>query len=224
MCGRFTIAKDYQTVKAFLKEKFQLDLAQSFYALPRYNIAPSQLLLTVIHDGKNYRVGPLKWGFLPAFAKDYSMAYKMINARSETVHEKTSFMPSLKHQRCLIIADGYYEWDKHNNPYYFHQKEHNLFVFAGLYTKNEVIEKSPLFTTTILTQEADNSLYDIHHRMPVILDEEDIRIWLNPNTSFNDLLRLFTSDQLIKNLTFYPVSKTVNQASIDSIDCIKPKE
>lgn len=219
MCGRITLGIDYARLNQYLQETFQLNIRDNIFNLPRYNIAPQQDELAVIKAKDHYRVGKLQWGLIPAFAKTIKSSYMMINARSETVTKKPAFTHAFSHNRCIILADGFYEWSKDDKtPYYFYPKKSELIALAALYEKNTHVLESPLFTTTILTKKANALMAPIHHRMPVILNEEAIKLWLDDNTD------QFTLHALIEASENYPlshhqVSTFVNNAQNDNPTC-----
>src|SRR5690625_3031627 len=151
MCGRFTLyADEDEILRSFGLTEPILDYR------PSYNIAPGQNVVAVIHDGQKKRAGHLRWGLVPSWAKDEKIGYKMINARSETAHQKPSFKQLMARKRCLIIADSFYEWtqsDQVKQPHRISVKNRRLFAFAGLWDKWEQAGKT-LFTCTILTKDA----------------------------------------------------------------------
>ena len=217
MCGRFTITVDLNDLKDYLSESFDIHDLSPDIIVPRYNVAPGQQVLAVIHDGKSYRVGLIKWGFVPSFAKDESIGFSMINAKSETIHEKPAFKKSLKSQRCLILADGFYEWMKENNkkqPYRILLNNEKIFPMAGLWSTYVKENGEKLHTATIITTSANDLMKPIHDRMPVILDEKGKTSWLNPIFHQDDLLNLLKpfDDQKMKA---YPVSDKVNKPAND---------
>lgn len=112
MCGRFTITVTMDELKEYLSEYYEIDEMKSEIVVPRYNVAPGQDIISIINDGNKNRVGLLKWGLVPPFAKDEKIGNSMINAKSETLHEKPSYKPSFEHKRCVILANGFYEWKK----------------------------------------------------------------------------------------------------------------
>src|SRR5690625_683611 len=176
MCGRYTLLAD----ELKIRNRFGL-MEEIIDYMPSYNIAPGQNVLAVIFDGKERRAGYLKWGLVPFWAKDEKIGYKLINARSETIHEKPSFKHLLLRKRCLIIADSFYEWKKTDNqkiPQRIQLEERELFAFAGLWEKWEKDGKK-LFTCTMLTKDANTFMKDIHHRMPIILPKEHESTWLH---------------------------------------------
>jgi putative SOS response-associated peptidase YedK len=199
---------------------FGLDAVPNFP--PRYNIAPSQPVGVIVR-GQNATKPEFRlmgWGLIPSWAKDPSIGAKLINARSETVTEKPSFRAAFKYRRCLIPADGFYEWKKTQRgakqPFYFSMADNAVFAFAGLWESWNDIE-----TCTILTTSANSLLQPIHDRMPVILSSEDYGRWLDPNIQGGkvllDLLRSFPDEPM----QAIPVSTRVNSAKNDDALCIE---
>ncbi len=221
MCGRFTL-----TVSEFeIYEAFGLEGKSDFSDyLPRYNIAPGQEILSIIHDGTKKRLGPIKWGLVPSWSKDKKIGYKMINARSETAHEKPSFKRLMANKRCLIVADSFYEWKKTEagkQPKRIYLENRPLFAFAGLWDKWEK-DGEVLFTCTILTKEANSFMSDIHDRMPVILPEGKENEWINPNATDPIERAAFLQEIEISDLAAYNVSNTVNSVKNEEKACIEP--
>lgn len=224
MCGRFSLAVDKETFETTMQREFHLDVEYESFNLPRYNIAPSQDILTLIHDGKKYRLGTLKWGFKPAFIKDPS--FNVINARSESVAQKPLFKTSLKSKRCLILADGFYEWlrkDNSKTPMRFTHQQKKLFTMAGIYTESETEEGEPYYSVAILTQEANEDMNSVHDRMPVLLSESERLVWVHPknNADFSTLSNVLDKKEagLLKH---YPVSSIVNNPKNDTQKCLTP--
>ncbi|MEM6528840.1 MAG: SOS response-associated peptidase [Chloroflexota bacterium] len=219
MCGRFTLTADGNAVQLALGLDSTPDLK------PRYNIAPSQPLAIITNDQPE-QISYHSWGMVPHWAKDPNIAYKMINARSETAHQKPSFRDPFKYRRCLIPADGYYEWkvtDKKNKtPMYIFLNEHKLFAFAGLWEVWHAPDGSEIRSATILTTDSNEKTKDIHHRMPVILQPEDYTTWLQSDneTAKRALMKPFPSDAM----DVYPVSTVVNKPANDSPENIVPVE
>jgi putative SOS response-associated peptidase YedK len=192
MCGRFTLGLTADAIaSAFAVE---VDLALE----PRLNIAPTQPIATVIQSSQDFyrQLQLMQWGLIPSWAKDTAIGNKLINARSETVMEKPSFRAAFKYRRCLIPADGFYEWKKlerRKQPYY----NHKPFAFAGLWENwNNIL------TCTILTTEANERVQPIHERMPVILHPEDYDRWLDRNQTSSHLVELLEPFPLISSLRF----------------------
>ena len=208
MCGRYTLAKPLKTIESHFAPVY-INLEYR----PSYNIAPSQVSPVAITCSGQRELTAMKWGLIPPWAKDEKIAWKLINARSETAHEKPSFKNSLKNQRCLIPADGFLEWKgKEKQPYYIQLKNQPLFAFAGLWSTWSNPEGKSLNTYTILTTEANEKLTPIHERMPVILTLAQYSTWLASDSNPNALRALLTPFPA-GEVDFYPVSKEVNQVS-----------
>jgi putative SOS response-associated peptidase YedK len=224
MCGRYGISATKEELKNYLSEHYKIDVLDENITLPRYNIAPGQNAISLINDGTKFRVGLLKWGFVPSWAKDENVGYKMINARSETLKEKPAFKKSLEQRRCIIIADGFFEWYRTTStktPYYFYLKNNRIFGFAGLWTKKAREDGSNLYTCTIITTKANNLMSEIHDRMPVILSEKDAKIWLDPSLRDTQALEKLLKPYELDDLQFHKVSSRVNFADNDDEDIIK---
>jgi putative SOS response-associated peptidase YedK len=222
MCGRFTLTVD----PAELQDVFGDFIFPAQFA-PRYNIAPSQPVLAIPNDGKN-KADFFLWGLIPSWSKDPSISNKLINARGETVAEKPSFRGSFKYKRCLIPADGFYEWkaqegQKTKTPYFIHMKDRKPFALAGLWDEWHSPDGNVLRTCTIITTTPNELMADLHNRMPVILDKADFADWLNPMPQTSkDLLQLlkpFATDRM----SAYPVSTMVNTPGNDRAELIAPK-
>lgn len=207
MCGRFAL----RTPTKKLAEAFRVEEAPAVEA--RYNIAPTQSILAVrqIEDGREAVL--LKWGLIPSWAKDDSMSARLINARSETVTEKPAFREAFKRSRCIIPADGFYEWQRREGkkqPFFFSMRNERLFGFAGLWDRWKGEGGKVIESCTILTTEANEVLRDVHDRMPVILHPESYDEWLDADVraleSLKELLRPYPSSEM----TSYPVSARVN--------------
>lgn len=223
MCGRFTISISTDELKEYLKESYEIEESKTDFDLPRYNVAPGQPIISIINDGKKNRVGHFKWGLVPPFAKDEKMGNNLINAKSETLLDKPSFKPSLENKRCIIIANGFYEWkreEKQKQPMYIKMVDSSIFPIAGLWSTYTRTDGSKLHTATIITTSANTLVSSIHDRMPVILTEESKKIWLNPQIKdLSVLLKLlmpFDSNQM----QTYPVSSLVNSATNDTPECM----
>jgi putative SOS response-associated peptidase YedK len=177
MCGRFVLISDLSVItEAFDIQEVACDYRPSNNVLPSHNIA------AVVHDGIN-RLVQFRWGLIPSWAKDASIARNLINARSETLAEKPSFRNAFKKRRCLIIADGFYESQKEGKkkiPFYFHLKSGRPFAFAGLYEAWVSPEGQTINTCTIVTTEPNELVQPIHNRMPVIVPKEKELIWIDP--------------------------------------------
>lgn len=219
MCGRFVLTSDAQVVQ----QEFNLDSLPQL--APRYNIAPSQPVSIITND-KPSELSIVQWGLIPSWSKDPKIGYKMINARSETVHEKPSFRTPFKYRRCLIPSSGFYEWvktDDGKQPYFIHLPEQEVFAFAGLWEIWNSPEGEQVWTCTILTTQANEKISSLHHRMPVILDKEARDIWLDKETESGELRMLFAPYDGNK-MDYYPVSKAVNHVKNDNPTLIERDE
>ena len=220
MCGRFTLAADAETLqKTFNLASTPQDLG------PRYNIAPTQPVAVVVKQTGGRQLDAFRWGLIPFWAKDKSIGNRMINARGETVDQKPSFKRPLKNQRCLILADGFYEWQKTPQgkvPTYIHMADHSPFAFAGLWDRWQAPEGETIFSCTIITTSPNRLLEPIHNRMPVILTQAASDIWLDPNQQnpahLLPLLEPYPADLM----NAYAVSKLVNAPVNDRPECILP--
>ena len=223
MCGRYTNKAKKEEIEA----EFNVNVGQDYHFEPRYNIAPTQLI-DVILEAKGERIiNQLKWGLIPSWAKDDSLAAKMINARAETLAEKPSFKNAFKSRRCIIPASGFYEWQKFDKstkqPFYFYLKDKDLFGFAGLYENWLDKKTGELFETcTIITTEANAVLSPIHERMPVILKPEDYNQWLDEKEKDTSKLQNLLVPYSAQEMDSYQVSKSVNSPLVDSEDLVKP--
>ncbi len=216
MCGRFTLTVDIDTVaKAF-------GVAPSLQTLPRYNVAPTQEVVSILHDETKH-LAALRWGLIPSWAKEESIGARMINARAETLAEKPSFKRLLQGRRCLIVADGFYEWKKEQGgktPMYFTLPDHDLFAFAGLWDVWKRPDGQQLHTCTIITTEPNELVSSVHNRMPVILPKDAQEEWLDPQQHdvhvLQQLLKAYTASEMF----VHPVSKKVNSPQYDAADLI----
>ncbi|MBD0269144.1 MAG: SOS response-associated peptidase [Cyanobacteria bacterium Co-bin8] len=226
MCGRFTQSQSGESVA----QAFQLKAVPNLQ--PRYNIAPTQPVSAILAtpDSPEPRYQLLRWGLIPSWAKDSSIGSRLINARSETVAEKPSFRAAFKRRRCLIVADGFYEWksdpnSKTKQPYYFRLKEHAPFAFAGLWEQwTDPQSGSELDTCTILTTAANAVLEPVHDRMPVILEPDQYVAWLDPDFYDPKDLQAMLDPYRAEGMESYPVSKAVNSPRNDAAECLEPVE
>ena len=220
MCGRFTLTADL----TLLAVRFHFDPAALSYT-PSYNIAPSQQILTVMNDGTSNGAGYLRWGLVPSWAKDPSIGHRMINARVETVAEKPSFRQALQRRRCLVLADGFFEWQKHGStktPMYMRLHGQLPFAFAGLWDTWHDTTGAPLSTCTIVTTTANALLAPIHQRMPVILPPEAEAAWLDRHLTAPEALCALLSPYTPERMEAYAVSAAVNSPRHNAPDCIAP--
>ena len=225
MCGRFTITVSLDELKEYLHDYYEIDEMKSEIVVPRYNVSPGQEIISIINDGSKNRVGLLKWGFVPSFAKDEKIGYSMINAKSETLEQKVSYKQSFETKRCVILADGFYEWKKDNNhkqPMRILMKDQSIFPIAGLWTTYVKPDGSKLHSTTIITTQANDLVSSIHDRMPVILTDETRKTWLNPRIHDLRLLSSILKPYEPDKMTAYPVSSLVNSSINELKECIEP--
>ncbi len=220
MCGRFTLSYPAKELQLALGLK---DVPQEM--VPRYNIAPSQPLAAVL-DEKSRQLEFLYWGLVPSWAKDTQIGSRLINARAETVDEKPSFRTAFQRRRCLILADGFYEWKKTGDkqapsiPFYFQMKDKRPFAFAGIWEIWQSPDGGELWSGAIITTKANPVVAPIHDRMPAILDGKAMWAWLKPNSStvVKNMLKPYPKD----DLTVYAVNRLVNNAKVDSPEMILP--
>lgn len=214
MCGRFAL----HSSTGKIKEVFGVgDVGGEMK--PSYNIAPGDEVCAIIRQ-EGRRLGTLRWGLVPPWAKDLSGASKLINARAETLAEKPSFKRAFKERRCLIPADGFYEW-KDRRPWYCTPADDTLFGFAGLWETWRGGDRVPYHSCTIITAEAGGSMRAIHDRMPAILTPEAIEAWLDPATTDPDTLRAILADGRVTTVRTYPVSKFVDSPRNNGPRCIE---
>jgi putative SOS response-associated peptidase YedK len=192
---------------------------------PRYNIAPSQPVLAVRQDTATNELEGifLKWGLIPLWAKEPGIGNSLANARADTIATKPAFRSAFKKRRCLVIADGFYEWKKTNGktPFYFQLKDQGPFAFAGLWERWEKSEE-PVESCTLITTDANAVVGQVHNRMPVILDPGSFDRWLDPNEQRVDVLQALLVPLPDDSLTTYPVSKLVNNPKNQGPQCIEP--
>lgn len=225
MCGRFV---QYSLLQV-IQQIFNIDTV-SFEVIPNYNVAPTQEILAAVRHDNEIKLEKLHWGLVPFWAKDISIGSGMINARAETVASKPSFRNAFKKRRCLIPANGFYEWkgDKGNKqPYYVFMPSGEPFAFAGLWetwTDKESGEESVYKSCAIITTSASGAIREIHHRMPVILDTKFHEKWLNAQIQDPKKLEIILQKGLIHDMKYYPVSKLVNSVKNNDPNCIKPAD
>jgi putative SOS response-associated peptidase YedK len=219
MCGRFTLTT---TVKDLMEILPALQATEAI--LPRYNIAPSQPILAVANDDPTH-LTTLRWGLVPRWASDESIGNRLINARAESLADKPAFRDAFRSRRCLVLADGFYEWKKlpgrQKQPFLMWRPDGKPFAFAGLWDEWRS-PQGPLRSCTIVTTDASEQVRELHDRMPAILEPADFDRWLAPEpvdpASLRDLLVPSRHD-----LTLTPVSRLVNSPANESAECIEPE-
>lgn len=221
MCGRFTLASGIEIIAT----RFNVPSQHRLHVEPRYNIAPSQLILTIVNDGKDNRLGYLKWGLIPPWSKDPKVGYKMINARAETLNEKPSFRQAYKKRRCLIIADSFYEWKREGAtkiPKRITLNSGELFAMAGLWEIWRSENGEEIKSCTIITTKPNKLMEKIHDRMPVIISQGEEKMWLDSSVEDTDILNELLDPYPAEKMEAYTVSSTVNSPKNDGPGLIQP--
>ncbi len=221
MCGRYSITQKIEV----LQDRFDIGPA-GIAVPPRYNIAPGQSAPVVLMQDGRRVLTTMQWGLVPSWAKDASIGNKMINARGESVDEKPSFKKAFAQRRCLVIADGFYEWRKEPGrrqkvPMCIQLKNHEPFAMAGLWERWQTPDGDDLTTYTIITTSANELLADLHLRMPVILSPDDETLWLESGTDaerLKQLLKPYPGERM----AFYPISNYINSPANEGPQCIEP--
>ena len=219
MCGRYTL----RTPVEKLAEEFGID-ASSVELPPNYNVAPTQEVAAVLSEGGERRLELLRWGLIPSWADDPGIGSRMINARAETAPEKPSFRRAFRERRCLIPADGFYEWKRMNGakqPFYIRMKEGRPFAFAGLWESWKDNGGPEIRSCAILTTGPNALAGEIHDRMPVILPAGSYDAWLDPEAEKEELVALLAPYPEAE-MEAYPVSRFVNSPSNNDPRCIEP--
>ncbi len=220
MCGRYTLRKT--TDQIALRFDVTTVLAESSV---RYNAAPSQNVAVVIASPEGRILDTYRWGLIPSWAKDMSIGSKLINARAETVAEKPSFRTSFSRRRCLVPADGYYEWrqdGKLKQPVFYSLMDDQLFAFAGLHDEWRTPDGEKIRTVTILTTIPNELASIAHDRMPVILDRHNEAIWLDTSSSQEHLASVLVPYDA-HAMQAWPVSRRVNSAGPDDPSLVSPE-
>ncbi len=220
MCGRFTLrTKLNQVLQEFSA------IAHDVEWEPRFNIAPTQQVLTITLDGGQRVASKRRWGLIPSWAKDMKIGNSLINARAEGVADKPAFRSAFKRGRCLVLADGFYEWRKLDaktkQPYHIRMKDGRPLAFAGL-TEHWSKGEKPIDSATIITTEANPLMAPIHDRMPVILPSDAYDVWLDSEFKGKEpllaLLKPYPQDEMIA----IPVSTLVNSPRNEDPCCVNP--
>jgi putative SOS response-associated peptidase YedK len=213
MCGRFTLTNPERLPKRFNLQQPELPLT------PRFNVAPTQTLPVVLREGsEDNRLEWFKWGLIPFWSKEPKSGYSTINARAEGIADKPAYRKPIRSQRCLVPADGFYEWQKTGTgkqPFFIHLKNSDLFGFAGLYDIYRDKDGQELKTFTIITTTANDLVEPIHNRMPVILSPKDEAEWLDPTITDPFQVTRLLQPYPAELMELYPVSKKVNTVGND---------
>ncbi len=222
MCGRFALSAKTGEIENLLPEK-----KISGIIVPRYNIAPTQQIAAVLNSMPT-EISHIRWGLIPFWAKDESIGNSLINARAETLQEKSSFKMPLRKKRCLIPASGFYEWkalagEKRKIPHFIRMKNSECFTFAGLWDSWKDSGNNTIITATIITTVPNELMAAIHNRMPVIIPREKRNLWLSNLEDISEIGKLllpYPSEEMIA----YPVSFRVNIPAFDDEECTKAAE
>jgi len=217
MCGRFQLSVKGKQIS----ERFNVEVFDEFYK-PNYNCAPSQKL-PVITNVETGKLSYFKWGLIPSWAKDPKIGYKLINTRAETILEKPSFKNAFKSRRCLIPANGFYEWEKDKNktPYRIFLKSEELFAMAGIWETWKDAENRPVHSFSIITTSANGFMEKIHNRMPVILSANHEEDWLQE--SDENVLQKLLVPYTAGKMEAYTISKKVNSPANNGHEIILPE-
>lgn len=224
VCGRVVTTWSAPRLAEYFGAVIEDD-SQVMVDLPRFNVAPTSHLWTVIDDGSNRcRMMPSRWGLVPRWAKDTSGASKLINARSESLDERPTYRPLLARHRCVVPVNGFYEWGPDRNPRYIHDSSDLPLEFAGLWTTWRSPDGVDVRSCTVLTTESDGELAEIHHRMPVALDPLDRQAWLVPEPLHPDEIATVLDRARRRSLQrwrWHEVSRAVNKVGVDHAGLIE---
>lgn len=224
MCGRYTLHQKAQSLKEHYNVKHvPHDLRAN------YNVAPGQSMPVVVTENNEPKLELMKWGLVPAWAKDPKTGYHLINARDDTIFDKPVWRSAILRQRCLVPADGFYEWQKvtvagkeQKQPFYIKPKHNDLFSFAGVWGAYKDVEGVEWRTYSIITTSPNKEMKSIHNRMPVILAKEDETTWLEPSVQTKENLEHFLRPYEGDELEIYEVSRDVNVVRNNNIELIYP--
>lgn len=220
MCGRYTLKTPIDVVA----EHFGIEEYPSSLT-PSYNVAPTQEVAAVVEEDDGRKLEMFRWGLIPSWAKDPAIGNKMINARAETVSEKPSFRSAFKRRRCLILADGFYEWQKTDGggkqPFHIRMKDSSPFAFAGLWESWDGHGEG-IRSCSVVTTDANDLMNEIHHRMPVILLPEHYGAWLDPGFEEKEALTALLRPYPSEEMEAYPVSRRVNRPANNEPGVVEP--
>lgn len=222
MCGRFSLTSGDRDIE----EEFEVSIPTGYK--PRYNIAPTQEILALLQGEGSRRLEFLRWGLIPSWAKDPKIGNRLINARAETLFEKPSFKSAVQQRRCLVIADGFYEWRDTEQgkkvPVYVRLKSKKPFGFAGLWESWTSPEGPIIKTCTIVTTEPNELMKPIHNRMPVIVLKDVEALWLDPHAHGKEELQQVFQPYPSEEMETFEVSPLVNSPANDRPECVKPAQ
>lgn len=222
MCGRFTLRASKKTLAEWFRAP-----EPAAELLPRFNIAPSQPVAVVrpIPGQKERELVSLRWGLIPPWAENAAIGNRFINARAESAADKPAFRSAFRQRRCLVLADGFFEWKKvegKKQPYFIRMTNEAPFAFAGLWDQWNDPEKNTIESCTIITTDANELVRPLHDRMPVILDPKGYDRWLDPQVEDPQSLKTLLQPFPTAEMTAYPVNPLVNSARVDDPKCIEP--
>jgi putative SOS response-associated peptidase YedK len=219
MCGRYTLRQVSELQGRFLIDEMDNEIT------PRYNAAPSQMLPIIVREDSINRLQWMKWGLVPSWAKEPNPSYATINARAENLVQRPAFRKPLQNQRCIVPADGFYEWvaeGKKKQPYFIHMRDDSLFGMAGLYDRYIQPDGEILWSFTIITTSANSIVGALHSRMDVILDPANEDFWLDPNITDPKLLQPLFQPYTDEVMETYPVRTLVNSPANDRPELLTP--
>ena len=211
MCGRYVNKNTIDDLTDFFGPEFSIDISSPLNQ--SYNICPTQYSSVLFKSMSRMRLEDMSWGLIPSWSKDKNFASKLINARLETIEEKPSFKNLVKKNRCIVIANGYYEWittAEGKQPVYIYSKK-NIILMAGLWTSWGKVN-----SFTIITKSSEGVLEDIHHRMPLLINHSDVNTYLDSKIDFSDSHKFYDAC-----LQYHKVSKKVNYPKNNDASCIK---
>ncbi|HVL26247.1 MAG TPA: SOS response-associated peptidase [Thermomicrobiales bacterium] len=222
MCGRYVV-EDFQELSEVLRQiPFQADYRPD----PTWNAAPTQILPVIVEDDGAWHLRPMQWGLIPRWTKPGEKPkVAPINARAETLAEKPMFRGLMKNRRCLVPANGFYEWKRLGSakqPYFIHLRDEPLMLFAGLYDEARDAAGDPFQTYTIITGGPNAFMADIHDRMPMIIEPDDAPLWMDPDEQDPAPLEHLLQPIAAETMDAYPVSRAVNNTRNNSPDLIEP--
>lgn len=223
MCGRSSLTKTEKEIEERFGSTFYSDELERYNPIPNYNVAPTHFM-PVITGADPEHINIFRWGLLPFWAKDINIAYKMINARIETVLEKAAYKKAVESRRCLVPMDGFYEWKRDGKlklPYRITTLDQNIFTVAGMWEKWQAPQGEAIYTFTIITKPPTKIMEGIHDRMPAILLPEQEKAWIDPNLPAADAVKLITDYPSVK-MKAYRVSMKVNSVKENDKSLIEP--
>ena len=220
MCGRFTLYDSAMKIKnRFNAEPGNVQMT------PNYNAAPGQMMPVIIQDGNKNKQLLMKWGYIPHWAKDIKIGYRLINSVSETCFDKPVWKNAIRHFRCLVPANGFYEWKNDvsgkKQPFYIYPKENHLFAFAGVWSTWHDAENHEIQSFSIMTTRPNKEMAAIHNRMPVMLTRDEEKLWLDPNRDDRKDIENLLLPYQDNKLEIYEVSPKVNNARNNSAELIQ---